>query len=194
MKKVLDKIHETRKKLSKQDLALIEFKPEMTPCECHHNVLTRVLQEGGKQVFGWKFCICSSPNGAAELLNCAYHSVWRRQDGTLVDLTAPAEKEHVVGQGDKVYFLAADNQGEIVIKDVDSDRPEIILPPAEHDHITPITNNKRIREVARKLNRHFWQTDMKPYKREMELLRPLSECLTVFSGEFQQKTTGTGTH
>jgi hypothetical protein len=54
--------------------------------ECFHNVQRRVEQEGGKSVLGWQFW--ESPF----MIQAEFHAVWRKADGSLVDITPKDDK------------------------------------------------------------------------------------------------------
>jgi hypothetical protein len=65
--------------------------------ECFHNVIAHAKKCGGSLRYGWDVSILEGVYGEAE-----FHAVWRKPDGTLLDITPKAQGE------DRILFQPDD--------------------------------------------------------------------------------------
>lgn len=60
----------------------VEPAPSALPLKCYFNVRDVIAKEGGEAYFGWSFY-----NSSDGIFMAQHHAVWKRPDGTFLDVT-----------------------------------------------------------------------------------------------------------
>jgi hypothetical protein len=130
--------------LSKQQLGLVYHIPDENSkaTDCLANVRNYIKKKGGQAKFGWTFIYRISQYGG--YLFATHHSVWLKNDGTLIDITPfhPDIKHKPLTINGSVIFLLDDNA-------VPLEKGEYIIPRPLR--FFPVDKNKELKQYLETL-------------------------------------------